>query len=194
MSSSGMNDPFDARSDSSWPIITSGARTSRWTKMRRSRGLHNRQPAAPSFKYHTSAACSTITNGAPPDHRSLLLPDRDVLTRRPPAVHRGCPRRCQLASPDIGAACRKTLIAGSRRLLRAPTEFLVGTGKCGMSVQTAPHARCGSSLVVNRLAKFSKWNALAFAQRSTCLGDATEEFRVMLQTILEPVVFRRKPY
>jgi hypothetical protein len=27
--------------------------------------LHNRQPAAPSFKYHTSAASITITNGAP---------------------------------------------------------------------------------------------------------------------------------
>jgi hypothetical protein len=65
-----MSGPFDARSGSSWPIITSGALTSRWTRMRRSRGLHNRQPAARFFKCHTWAAFITITNGAPPDDRS----------------------------------------------------------------------------------------------------------------------------
>jgi hypothetical protein len=64
-----MSDPSDAPSGSSWPIITSGGLISPWTRMRRSHGRHNRQPAARSSKSRTSAGSITTTNAAPPDHR-----------------------------------------------------------------------------------------------------------------------------
>jgi putative transposase len=52
---------------------TSGALTCRWTKMRPSRGLPNRQPAARSSQSRTSAGCIITTNVAPPDRRSRRL-------------------------------------------------------------------------------------------------------------------------
>jgi hypothetical protein len=109
--------------------ITSGARTSRWTRMRLSHGRCSRQRAAGSFKSPTSAASSTTTNAAPPDHcsRRCRTGTTGLLTGHRPGTPL-CPRRCQLAPSDSQAACRQTLIAGRRRLLRAPTEFLVGTG------------------------------------------------------------------
>src|SRR5215831_239496 len=54
----------------------------------------------------------------PPDHHSSPLPDLGVLTRRPPlspaAVRGDANSRLQTS----GAACRQTLLAGSRRLVR----------------------------------------------------------------------------
>jgi hypothetical protein len=81
-SSSGMNVPFDTRLNASWTTIKSGAFTSRWTRMRRSRERHTRQPAARLFKSPPSAPFITITNGAPPDHPLSPPSDRRVLTRR----------------------------------------------------------------------------------------------------------------
>ena len=53
-------------------LSTSGALTSRWTKMRPSRGSPNRQPAARSSQSRTSAVCIITTNVAPPDRRCRL--------------------------------------------------------------------------------------------------------------------------
>jgi transposase InsO family protein len=56
--------------DFSWITFTSGVPTSRFTRMRRSRGLCIRQPATRLSKSSTSAAFTTFTNAALADHRS----------------------------------------------------------------------------------------------------------------------------
>ena len=38
----------------------------------------------------------------------------------------------------------------------------------------------------------SKWDSLTSANRDACLFDATQKLRVMLEPILEPILFRRK--
>ena len=68
-SSCGTNAHCAATCSTTSPTITSGARTSRWTKMRRSPERPNRQPAARSSQSHPWARCITTTNVAPPDRR-----------------------------------------------------------------------------------------------------------------------------
>jgi hypothetical protein len=52
------------------PTITSGALTSRWTRMRPSRGPPSPQSVAPSSQSHMSAGCITTTNDGLPDRRA----------------------------------------------------------------------------------------------------------------------------
>ena len=44
-----------------------------------------------------------------------------------------------------------------------------------------------------RLSELPKGHPSAFAKISTSLGDATQKLRVMLKTIVEPVLVRGKP-
>ena len=44
-----------------------------------------------------------------------------------------------------------------------------------------------------RLSELPKWHPSAFAKISTSLGDATQKLRVMLKTIVEPVLVGCKP-
>jgi hypothetical protein len=77
----------------------------------------------------------------------------------------------------------------------------LGSGFSGLTLQMsrAPQrhdqdtGRDGSICLLDRRAKFSQRNAPAFTQCGARLRDATQEFRMMLQAILEPVIFRRKP-
>jgi hypothetical protein len=62
-----MSGLFDERSDVSWPFITSGVRTSPWTRTLPFHGLLNRLPAARSSKFPTSAAYNTTTSVTQPD-------------------------------------------------------------------------------------------------------------------------------
>jgi len=55
------------------------------------------------------------------------------------------------------------------------------------------HAPTAPSHVRPRLPDVAKQRTPAFPQRRPCLVDATNKFRVMLQTIIEPIVFGRKP-
>ena len=55
------------------------------------------------------------------------------------------------------------------------------------------HAPAAPSHVRPLLPDVAKQCTPAFPQRRPCLVDATNKFRVMLQTIIEPVVFGRKP-
>jgi hypothetical protein len=60
-------------------LAPSGALTSRWTKVRSSRRLPNRKPAARSSESHASAVCITTTNVVPLDRRSVERgPDQTV--------------------------------------------------------------------------------------------------------------------
>ena len=68
-SSCGTNARYAATCSATSSTTTSGARTSRWTRMPPSRGSLNRQPAARSFESRTSADCITIMNAARPDRR-----------------------------------------------------------------------------------------------------------------------------
>ncbi len=76
-SSCGMSAHCAATCSGTSPTITSGALTSRWTRMLRALGLPNRQLVERSSRSHTSAVCITTTNVARLDRRSrrALPPD-----------------------------------------------------------------------------------------------------------------------
>src|SRR4030095_3338013 len=110
--------------------ITTGARTSRWTRMRQSRERSNRQPAARSCQFHTSPVYITTTNLAPPElppPRGLTWPDPPVIRA---VVRRTAPRSSDKASqPDALGSQSRTgdPRTHNRRLHTVRMEFLVGT-------------------------------------------------------------------
>ena len=89
------------------PVVS---RTSRWTRMRRSREPHNRQPAARLFKSPTSAASTTITNGAPPDHPLPPPPER----RTHPSSNRCAPLSAAVPTGvcGSGSGASEDLVSG----------------------------------------------------------------------------------
>ena len=117
---------FDATS----PTTTSGGLIYRSTRMLPSRGLPNRQPAARSCQFHTSAVCITTTNGEPPDRRSRRRFNLAVLARRPVlCIHTAARSSTAMRISRLGfSSVGATLIARYRRLLTVRTEFLIGTG------------------------------------------------------------------
>jgi hypothetical protein len=136
-------------------------------KMRRSHGRYNRQPAARSSKCRMSAGSITITNAAPPDHRSPRRqtgtgPGAGSLNSRRPAdgttylsVARPLFSRC----PSDGAARFRTLelpagdpddgsdrlksadgVSGRDRRLASPTHHRLRFGGAAPSLRRLSRA------------------------------------------------------
>ena len=62
---------------------------------------------------------------------------------------------------------------------------------------TSGRSRCASGRLVQcgldrLLSQVTKWHSLTSAKGDSCLLDATQKFRVVLEPILEPILLRRK--
>jgi hypothetical protein len=120
-----MSGPFDARSNSSWPTITSGGRTSPWTRTRPSLGRRTCRPAGRSFKSRMSTGSITITNVARRDHRA-----RRCRLRRRRRFCRGAPLASTVMRLRVSQFPRwlsETLDNASAAAQRRRTKFSVGT-------------------------------------------------------------------
>ncbi len=115
---------------------TSGARTSRWTRMVPSIGLRNRPPVEQSSQSHTSAVCITTTNVARLDRLSASVTCLTVFARSRPSCAHGGRYRTQKGVPGRSGS---RLRVGDHDNTRAacptvPMEFLVGTRHNGLNL------------------------------------------------------------